>query len=130
MEHAVLGSIRRIGTDPNLADAVAAEVIDQMARKRAGLDWSGIRNAGVSGGSTKALPARPLTPASIPTHGSNGSMALPRGIQTTENRLTDLAAERKSDDQDRINANDLRTMLAEFDLIWSSLITRTADQSP
>ena len=36
--------------------------------------------------------------------------------------------ERKSCDQDRINANDLRTTLAEFDSIWSSLTTREQEQ--
>jgi hypothetical protein len=31
-------------------------------------------------------------------------------------------------DQDRINANDLRTTLAEFDSIWSSLLAREQEQ--
>jgi hypothetical protein len=34
----VLDSIRRIGTDPKLAEAVAAEALDQMARRRRDLD--------------------------------------------------------------------------------------------
>src|SRR5271168_3928626 len=38
IETAVLDSIRRIGTDPKLAEAVAAEAIDQVARQRAALD--------------------------------------------------------------------------------------------
>src|ERR1019366_1253336 len=49
-------------------------------------------------------------------------------IETTEHRLTELAAERKSCDQDRINANDLRSTLAEFDSIWSSLTTREQEE--
>jgi site-specific DNA recombinase len=55
-------------------------------------------------------------------------VALQREIETTEHRLTELAAERKSCDQDRINANDLRSTLAEFDSIWSSLIAREQEQ--
>jgi K+-sensing histidine kinase KdpD len=38
IETAVLDSIRRIGTDPKLAEAVAAEALDQMARRRRDLD--------------------------------------------------------------------------------------------
>jgi site-specific DNA recombinase len=55
-------------------------------------------------------------------------VALQREIERTESSLTELAAERKSYDQDRINANDLRTTLAEFDSIWSSLIAREQEQ--
>ena len=53
---------------------------------------------------------------------------LQREIETSERRLVELAEERKSCDQDRINANDLRTTLAEFDSIWSSLIAREQEQ--
>jgi site-specific DNA recombinase len=38
VETAVLDSIRRIGTDPKLAEAVAAEALDQSARRRRDLD--------------------------------------------------------------------------------------------
>jgi site-specific DNA recombinase len=38
IENAVLDSVRRIGTDPNLAEAVAAEAIAQVGRQRAALD--------------------------------------------------------------------------------------------
>ena len=39
-------------------------------------------------------------------------VALQREIEKTEGRLTELAKERKSCDQDRISADDLRTTLA------------------
>ena len=55
-------------------------------------------------------------------------VAFQREIETTECRLTEIAAERRSCDQDRINANDLRTTLAEFDLILSSLIAKEQEQ--
>lgn len=54
-------------------------------------------------------------------------VTLQREIETTEHRLT-KAAERKSCEEDRINANDLRGTLAEFDSIWSSLIAREQEQ--
>ena len=55
-------------------------------------------------------------------------VALQREIETTEHRLTELAGERKSCDQCRINADDLRTTLAEFNSIWSSLIAKEQEQ--
>jgi hypothetical protein len=42
----------------------------------------------------------------------------------TERRLAELAAERKFQDSERINAEDLRRILADFDAIWSSLTLR------
>jgi site-specific DNA recombinase len=38
IETAVLDSVRRIGTDPNLAEVVAAAAIDQVADRRAALN--------------------------------------------------------------------------------------------
>ncbi|MEO8715638.1 MAG: zinc ribbon domain-containing protein, partial [Acetobacteraceae bacterium] len=34
IESAVLDSVRRLGTDPKLAEAVAAEALEQVARRR------------------------------------------------------------------------------------------------
>ena len=40
----------------------------------------------------------------------------------------ELAGERKLLDVERINADDLRRTLAEFDAIWSSLTTKEQEQ--
>ena len=55
-------------------------------------------------------------------------VALQRGIETTQHRLTELAAERKFLDAERINAEDLQRILAEFDAVWSSLTTKEREQ--
>ena len=55
-------------------------------------------------------------------------VGLQREIETTETRLAELAAERKDLDSERINAEDLRRTLAEFDAIWSSLTTKEQEQ--
>src|ERR1022692_4504185 len=128
IETAVLDSVRRIGTDQNLAEAVAAEAIEQVARQGAALDQEL---------DTQRRSLRRLN-QSLAREGADTSVdsgarferivALQREIETTENRLTELTAERKSCDQDRINANYLRSTLAEFDSIWSSLIAREQEQ--
>ena len=44
------------------------------------------------------------------------------------NSMAELAAERKDLDSERINAEDLRRTLSEFDAIWSSLTTKEQEQ--
>ena len=128
IETAVLDSIRRIGTDPKLAEAVAAEAIDQVARQRAALD----KELDTQRGSLRRLN-QSLAREAADTRLDSGArfdriVALQREIEATEQRQRELTAERKSCDDDRINADDLRTTLAEFDSIWSSLIAREQEQ--
>ena len=109
IETAVLDSIRRIGTDPKLAEAVAAEAIDQVARQRAALD----QELDTQRRSLRQLN-QSLAREAADTSVDSGArferiVALQREIETTERRLTELAAERKSATTDRINADDLRT---------------------
>jgi site-specific DNA recombinase len=128
IETAVLDSIRRIGTDPKLAEAVAAAALDQVARQRAGLDQEIDTQRGVLRRLNQSF-AREAADTSVDSGARfERIVALQREIETTERRLTELADERKSCDQDRINADDLRTTLAEFDSIWSSLIAREQEQ--
>ena len=124
----MLDSIRRIGTDPKLAEAVAAEALDQMARRRRDLDQEFDTHRRSLRQSNLAL-AREAGDTSVDSGARfDRIVGIQKEIETTEHRLTELAAERKSCDQDRINANDLRSTLAEFDSIWSSLTTREQEQ--
>ena len=128
IESAVLDSVRRIGTDPKLAEAIATEAIDQVARQRMAID----KELDAQRGNLRRLN-QSLAREAADTSVDSGArferiVALQREIETTERRLTELADERKSCDQDRINANDLRTTLAEFDSIWSSLTAREQEQ--
>jgi site-specific DNA recombinase len=127
IETAVLDSIRRIGTDPKLAEAVAAEAIDQVARQRTALDLEQDTQRRSLRGLNQSL-VREAADTSVDSGARFERIVAQREIEATEHRLTELAAERKSCDQDRINADDLRTMLAEFDSIWSSLIAREQEQ--
>jgi site-specific DNA recombinase len=95
IETAVLDSIRRIGTDSKLAEAVAAEAIDQVARQRAALD----KELDTQRGSLRRLN-QSLAREAADTSVDSGArfdriVALQREIETTEHRLTELAAERK-----------------------------------
>jgi site-specific DNA recombinase len=55
-------------------------------------------------------------------------VGLQREIEAPEHRLTELTAEQKSCDRNRINADDLRSTLAEFDAVWSFLTTKEQGQ--
>ena len=128
VETAVLDSIRRIGTDPKLAEAVAAEAIDQLVRRRRDLD----QEFNTLQRSLRQLNQN-LAREAADTSVDSGArferiVALQREIEIAEHRLTELATERQCCSQDRINANDLRSTLAEFDAIWSSLIAREQER--
>jgi site-specific DNA recombinase len=128
IETAVLDSIRRIGTDPKLAEAVAAEALDQMARRRRELDQEFDTHRRSLRQFNQAL-AREAADTSVDSGARfDRIVGIQKEIETTEHRLTELAVERKSCDQDRINADDLRRTLAEFDSIWTSLTTREQEQ--
>jgi site-specific DNA recombinase len=128
VETAVLDSIRRIGTDPKLAEAVASEAIDQMARRRRDLD----QECDAHRRSLRQLNQN-LAREAADTSVDSGArfdriVGIQKEIETTERQLVELAAERKSCEQDRVNAEDLRRTLAEFDAIWTSLTTREQEQ--
>jgi site-specific DNA recombinase len=128
VESAVLASIRRIGTDPKLAEAVAAEALDQVARRRRDLD----QQLDTERRSLRQLNQN-LAREAADTSADSGArferiVGLQREIETTEQGLAELVAERKDLDSERINAEDLRRTLADFAAIWSSLTTQEQEQ--
>ena len=128
IETAVLDSVRRIGTDPKLAEAVAAEALDQVARRRRDLDQQ-FATLKCSLRQRNHALAREAADTSVDSGARfDRLVGLQKEIETTERQLAELAAERKFLDSERINAQDLKRTLAEFDAIWSSLITREQEQ--
>jgi site-specific DNA recombinase len=128
IETAVLDSVRRIGTDPKLAEVVATEALDQVARRRRSID----QESGTLRSSLRQLN-RNLAKEAADTSVDSGArferiVGLQREIEAAECRLAELATERKLRDSERINAGDLRQTLAEFDAVWSSLTTREQEQ--
>jgi site-specific DNA recombinase len=128
IETAILDSIRRIGTDPKLAESVAAEASDLQTRRRAALEEElgklrrGLRRLNQN-------LAREAADTSIDSgQRFERILAAQREIEATEQRLTALSAERKCAAEDRVNAQDLRTTLAKFDTIWSCLTIREQER--
>ncbi len=128
IESAVLDSIRRLGTDPKLAEAVATEALNQVARRRQEID----QESEAQRRSIRQLNqnlAREAADTSVDSGARFERMAnLQRQIETTERRAAELAAERDDLDTDHINADDLRRILAEFDAVWSSMTTKEQEQ--
>jgi site-specific DNA recombinase len=128
IESAVLDSIRRLGTDPKLADAVAVEAIEQMARRRHEID----QEAKTLRGDARRLN-QSLVREAADTGEDNGARferlaEFQREIEAADQRLTELAAERADLDACHINADDLRNTMTEFDAIWSELTTKEQEQ--
>lgn len=128
IESAVLDSIRRLGTDPKLAEAVAAEALAEVARRRREVDQqSEAQRRGLR--QLNQNLAREAADTSVDTGARFERIAaLQREIETTERRLAELGTERSNLDRDHINTNDLYRTLAEFDAIWSSLTTKEQEQ--
>jgi site-specific DNA recombinase len=128
IESAVLDSIRRLGTDRSLADAVAAEALAEVAHRRREVNQeSEDQRRGL-----RQLNQRLAQEAADTTVDTGARFeriaALQREIEATERRLAELGAERSDLDRDHINANDLYRTLVEFDAIWASLATKEQEQ--
>lgn len=128
IESAVLDSIRRIGTDPKLAEAVAAEALAEVARRRREVD----QQSEAQRRDLRQLNQNLVQEAADTSRDTGARFerlaGFQREIETTERRLAELTAERSDLDRDHINANDLYRTLAEFDAIWSSLTTKEQEQ--
>jgi len=128
IESAVLNSIRRLGTDPKLAEAVAAEALAEVARRRQEVD----QESELQQRSLRQLNhnlAREAADTSVDSGARFERIAgFQREIETTERRLAEIGTERSNLDRDHINATDLYRTLAEFDAIWSSLTTKEQEQ--
>ena len=128
IETAVLDSIRRLGRDPKLADAVAAEALEQLAQRRRAIDQE-------SESQRKRLRqlnqdlAKEAADTSVDSGARFERMAtLQREIESTERRMVELTAERSDLDRDHLNADDVRRTLAEFDAIWTTMTTKEQEQ--
>ena len=128
IESAVVDSIRRIGTDPKLAEAVAAEALEQMAQRRRAID----QESEIQRKRLRQLNqdlAKEAADTSVDSGARFERMAtLQREIETTERRSVELTAERCALDRDHLNADDLRRTLAEFDAIWATMATKEQEQ--
>jgi site-specific DNA recombinase len=126
IESAVLDSIRRLGTDQKLADAVAAEAIGQTARRRQELEQElDVLHRSVRQNSQRVAreAAGPKTEAQ-----SEHLAALQLELQVAERRIDEIAAERASINAEPVNADDLRSTMAEFDTVWATLTAREQEQ--
>ena len=104
IESAVLDSIRRLGTDPKLAEAVAAEALDQVARRRREVDQESESQRRSLRQLNQSL-AREAADTSVDSGARFERIAaLQHEIETTERRLAELGAERNDLDRDHINA--------------------------
>ena len=128
IESAVLDAVRRIGTDPKLADAVAAEAVEQMARRRREIEQEADARRRTVRQLNQDL-AREAADTSVDSGARFERMAsLQREIEAAVRRLAELTAEHNDLAADHINAGDLRRTLAEFDAIWTSMTTKEQEQ--
>ena len=113
VESAVLSSIRRIGTDPSLAEAVALKALEQAAERRRALDQDL---------DAQRRHLRQLIKNSAPGDGGH------QEISATEEHIATLTAERSTGSSNHVNAEDLRQILLEFDALWGTLTTKEQEQ--
>jgi site-specific DNA recombinase len=126
IETAVLDSVRRLGTEPRLAKAVAAEAIEQTARRRRALT----EETEALHRSVRQLSQRIAREA---TGGENTTRAaqlnaLRAELQEAERRMDEVESERARVKAEPINADDLRQTMAEFDAAWGAMTSREQEQ--
>jgi hypothetical protein len=97
--------VRRIGTDPKLAEAVATEAIGQMARRRQEID----QESETQRRSLRQLNQNLAADNSVDSGARFERMAgLQHDIEAAERRLAELAVERADLNAEGINGDDLR----------------------
>lgn len=128
IEAAVLDSIRRIGSDSKLADAVATEALEQVGRRHRELDRE-------TDGLRKRLRqlnqniARDAADTGVDSGARFERITAIQGdIEKTERRLGELAAERGDLATDHISGDELRQTMTDFDAVWASLTTREQEK--
>jgi site-specific DNA recombinase len=128
IESAVLDSIRRLGTDPKLADVVAKEALENMACRRQvlGQESESLRRSLRLLNQNFGREAADTTPDSGARF--ERMTTLQHEIEAIERRLEETSSERGDLDTNQINAEDLRHTLIEFDAVWSSLTTKEQEQ--
>jgi site-specific DNA recombinase len=128
IESAVLDSIRRLGTDPQLADAVATEALEQTEKRRGEIDQD-VESLRRGLNQMNRRLARDAADTGVDTCARFDRLAvLQREIEEAEQRLKGLVGERDDIDHDPVNATELRRVLAEFDAIWSTMTTKEQEQ--
>jgi site-specific DNA recombinase len=124
IESAVLSSIRRIGADPSLAEAVALKALEQAADRRRELD----RDLDAQRRHLRHLIHQAARAHGHTKEGAPEIANWSEEISATEERIATLAAERSSGPSNHINAEDLRQILLEFDAIWGTLTTKEQEK--
>jgi site-specific DNA recombinase len=128
IESAVLDSIRRLGRDTKLAEAVAAEAVEQLGRRRGELERESAEQSRHLRHLNHNL-AREAGDTRLDSGARFERMAeIQREIEGIERRLTEITAERKDLEGDHINAHELRCTLAEFDAVWGELTAKEQEQ--
>ncbi len=128
IEGAVLNSIRRLGNDPAMAQAVLTEAIEQLSRRK----QEALTEQAAAKGSLKQLNEDLAKLAADTTEDTGARFdrirSIEAAIRTTEQRLTQLAGEVLNCDEDPVDPTDLRRTIREFEEIWATLTTREQDE--
>jgi site-specific DNA recombinase len=124
MESAVLGAVRKLGTDPQLAAEVVRQAEAQLARRReqhkkeVALAESALQRLNVE------TTASAGDTAMNPTMRLDRLVDLQRQTQEAEHRLNLLAVETRELEADQIDEADAMRALAEFHPVLDELTTR------
>jgi site-specific DNA recombinase len=128
IEAAVLDSIRRLGTDPQLAAAVAAEAAGQTARRRQELD----EQIEALQRNVKRLNQHLVREAAETGEDSGARFErmkeIEEKIEASGQRLKELTTERAELDAPPVDGDDLQHTMADFDTIWAKLTTQEQEQ--
>lgn len=124
MESAVLEAVRKLGTDPQLAEEVVRQAEAQVARRRE----QHAKDVSVAETALQRLNAETTKLAGDatmnPTARLDGLVDLQRQIQDAEHRLSQLAVVSRELEADQIDETEALRAVAEFHPIWAELTTR------
>jgi site-specific DNA recombinase len=128
IESAVLESIRRLGSDPVLAQSVFEQAKEQHERRHHGLDRERSSAARavqrIHRDLARAVADQKLTAASR----ADLLVRLESELDTAEQRVAEIGTELAALDQESIDPAEVRKALEQFDGVWESLTTREQER--
>ena len=129
IERAVLNSIRRLSSDPLLAERVLDEAVEQFkARKQEIETEQASMKRSLSHLNQELARLAGRDGAGQPAHGSTGSRAWKTAIRTAERQLHELSLDHQQMKENPVDPAHLRKTIREFEEVWATLTTREQEE--
>jgi site-specific DNA recombinase len=128
IERAVLNSIRRLSTDPLLAERVLDEAVEQLKRRKQEIETEQASMKRSLGQLNQELARLAADTGQDSGTRFDRIKSLEAAIRTAERQLHELSLEHQQLKDNPVDPGDLRKTVREFEDVWATLTTREQEE--